>query len=456
VSPLAPASCRPSTFLLLLQAQDATATFLLLCRSNCTIEVYSLPCLGYVAMFLSMHEGEATVPSVDPAAMVCLLLSDARSTGNLRMLCTPCLHMLAVPGQMCSLQLCCKRVAGMQVGRHSRGAHVHAAQRSTAQHSAAQHLAEQHSAGAPMCMLHSTSRPAPVTALQLMSVSCNVQESMPLRPPLATRIGEIRLDSFPCHPDAKHHPLGAVPAREVLTAERPLLLLRAHDERLYIYRLQLNMTTDDPARMCSQLCLHRQPFDWLQYAFALLTSVSCVQGDVILARGHLGSPHNFACAAQHALSHSGVLVACCACVCRRLPARESKQPCGNPASAMVRFDNISVEFGISSGTALALHQGVFVCGEKPVWLLAHRGEYRAHMMNTQEHSATPGASSVHTGVAAMAGWHTQKAPSSFVVVSWPESELRFCHMSKNVRHSLCCAALHVCHCFCRSGSLSSQ
>lgn len=95
---------------------------------------------------------------------------------------------------------------------------------------------------------------------------------------------------------------------------------------------------------------------------------------------------------------------------------------------MTRFDNIGVEF-TSSGTAVALHQGVFVCGERPAWLIAHRGAYRVHMMDTLEHSSSAPA---RTGISAMAGWNTEKAPTSFVVVTSTASELRFCHMPKNV------------------------
>lgn len=116
------------------------------------------------------------------------------------------------------------------------------------------------------------------------------------------------------------------------------------------------------------------------------------------------------------------------------------QPCGNPYSMMTRFDNISVEFSTSSSSAAALHQGVFVCGQQPMWLIAHRGSYRVHMMDTLEHTSKPLANSntppVRTGIAAMAGWNTQKAPASFVVVS-TASELRFCHMAKNVCTAFC-------------------
>lgn len=66
----------------LVQLDSATATFLLLCRCNGTIEVYSLPQLAYVAMFLSMHEGEKAVPATDPALVVCFRLTLA--------LLTPC------------------------------------------------------------------------------------------------------------------------------------------------------------------------------------------------------------------------------------------------------------------------------------------------------------------------------------------------------------------------------
>ena len=90
----------------------------------------------------------------------------------------------------------------------------------------------------------------------------------PGNPPLAEQVVELRLDSFAQHAAAASHPLGAVPAPEVLTAERPMLLLRTADERVYVYRLQLHAAGDDTsaAGVALQLCLCRQPFDWLRCA----------------------------------------------------------------------------------------------------------------------------------------------------------------------------------------------
>ena len=120
--------------------------------------------------------------------------------------------------------------------------------------------------------------------------------------------------------------------------------------------------------------------------------------------------------------------------CRRMPYGAAA-PCGNPYSTMTRFSNVGVEFSTSSSAARALHQGVFVAGQAPVWLLAHRGGYRVHAMDTLEHAKPLAGSNmppVRSGIAAMAAWNTRKAPASFVVVS-AASELRFCHMAKNVR-----------------------
>jgi hypothetical protein len=91
-----------------------------------------------------------------------------------------------------------------------------------------------------------------------------LQDVSPGGPPLAEQIIEMRMDSFPRHPEAVHHSLGAVPAPEVLSAERPLLLLRASDERMYVYRLQLRVAVDDAVSAAPQLCLCKQPFDWLR------------------------------------------------------------------------------------------------------------------------------------------------------------------------------------------------
>jgi hypothetical protein len=97
---------------------------------------------------------------------------------------------------------------------------------------------------------------------------------------------------------------------------------------------------------------------------------------------------------------------------------------------MTRFDNIGVEFSTSSGPAVALHQGVFVAGEQPAWFIAHRGSYRVHMSDTLEQNSNP---PVRNGIASMSEWNTANTPTSFVVVSATDSELRFCRMAKNVR-----------------------
>lgn len=85
----------------------------------------------------------------------------------------------------------------------------------------------------------------------------------------AEQIVEMRMDSFAQHSEASHHPLGAVPAPEVLCAERPLLLLRAADERIFLYRMQLHTATDNPGDAQQRICLCRQPFDWLRCTHTL-------------------------------------------------------------------------------------------------------------------------------------------------------------------------------------------
>lgn len=104
---------------------------------------------------------------------------------------------------------------------------------------------------------------------------------------------------------------------------------------------------------------------------------------------------------------------------------------------MVRFDHVAVEHSTASTSAEALHQGVFVCGARPLWLLAHRGGYRVHMMDNLEPvevgapAGAPAAAPV--AVAAMASWNQGKARNTFVMVTAERSELRFCRMPKNVR-----------------------
>lgn len=54
-----------------MQEQATThGTFLVLCRSSGSLEVYTLPGLKPVAQFKAMHEGEATVPAEEPARAV--------------------------------------------------------------------------------------------------------------------------------------------------------------------------------------------------------------------------------------------------------------------------------------------------------------------------------------------------------------------------------------------------
>lgn len=104
---------------------------------------------------------------------------------------------------------------------------------------------------------------------------------------------------------------------------------------------------------------------------------------------------------------------------------------------MVRFDHVAVEHSTASTSAEALHQGVFVCGTRPLWLLAHRGGYRVHMMDNLEPvevGAAAGApAAAPVAVAAMASWNQGKARNTFVMVTAERSELRFCRMPKNVR-----------------------
>lgn len=92
-----------------------------------------------------------------------------------------------------------------------------------------------------------------------------LQEATPANPPPIEQVVEMRMDSFAQHPEAVHHPLGAVPAPEVLTADRPLLLVRTADERMYVYRMQLHVAVDDTSSPAPQLCLCKQPFDWLRW-----------------------------------------------------------------------------------------------------------------------------------------------------------------------------------------------
>lgn len=86
-----------------------------------------------------------------------------------------------------------------------------------------------------------------------------------MRPPPEFRVIEVRMDSFLPTAEAQTHPLGGVPSPLTLQAQRPMLLARCQDERLYVYRLQAQAAADGSGS-ASGLCLRRQPLDWLRYA----------------------------------------------------------------------------------------------------------------------------------------------------------------------------------------------
>eukprot|EP00892_Ulva_mutabilis_P007723 jgi/Ulvmu1/5322/UM022_0116.1 len=212
------------------------------------------------------------------------------------------------------------------------------------------------------------------------------REQVPVRPPPEFRVLEVRLDSYVPAAEAQAHALGGVPSPLTLQAPRPLLLARCQDERLYVYRLQAQSAADGSGSAAG-LCLRRQPMEWLRHA----------------------------------------------------EPRDPKRPCGNPHDSMVRFEHVAVEHSTAAAAAEALHQGVFVCGAQPMWLLAHRGSYRAHMLDNLEPADGVPAAGVAApamapaSVAAMAAWNQGKARNTFVMVTAETSELRFCRMPKNLR-----------------------
>jgi hypothetical protein len=76
------------------------------------------------------------------------------------------------------------------------------------------------------------------------------------------QVVEIRMDSWSPLQQEKQ-PLGAVPAPETLQAERPLLVARTRDERVYVYRMQVCQANAMGTE--TALCLTRQPLDWTKY-----------------------------------------------------------------------------------------------------------------------------------------------------------------------------------------------
>lgn len=81
--------------------------------------------------------------------------------------------------------------------------------------------------------------------------------------PEAFHVVEIRMDSWkPLQQEGQ--PLGPVPAPETLQCERPLVIARTRDERLFVYRMQQCQANATESEMT--LCLMRQPLDWTKCA----------------------------------------------------------------------------------------------------------------------------------------------------------------------------------------------
>jgi hypothetical protein len=141
----------------------------------------------------------------------------------------------------------------------------------------------------------------------------------------------------------------------------------------------------------------------------------------------------------------------------RHAARSAQQrPCGNPLSSMTPFWGVAVQHGglaVDSTPADALYQGVFVSGHQPLWLLAHRGVYVVHEMDSREMAAAGSGVPAAVPIAAMCGWHHSATGRGFVVVTGglDSCELRFCRMPRNVRFSSSPprAALSIFFSFCR-------
>jgi hypothetical protein len=58
------------------QLEEDYGTFLAVCRSNGSLELYVLPQVKLVAQFAAVHEGHLAVPAVVPAQMVRAPLSN--------------------------------------------------------------------------------------------------------------------------------------------------------------------------------------------------------------------------------------------------------------------------------------------------------------------------------------------------------------------------------------------
>jgi hypothetical protein len=102
------------------------------------------------------------------------------------------------------------------------------------------------------------------------------EEQSSVRPgdPEACEVVEIRMDSWAPLRQEKQ-PLGAMPAPETLQAERPLLVARTRDERVYVYRMQVCQASATGTE--TALCLARQPLDWTKCAL-LSACIACLSG----------------------------------------------------------------------------------------------------------------------------------------------------------------------------------
>lgn len=164
-----------------------------------------------------------------------------------------------------------------------------------------------------------------------------------MRPPPEFRVIEVRLDSFVPTAEAQSHPLGGVPSPLTLQAPRPMLLARCQDERLYLYRLQAQATTDGSGS-ASGLCLRRQPLDWLRCA-PLTSSVKCTRRPAAAASGR-------PCACTLALCMRGVSggprsLRMCGWVCTRgvapcSPARRTLNAFSERDRCECLFDRVGV------------------------------------------------------------------------------------------------------------------
>lgn len=107
----------------------------------------------------------------------------------------------------------------------------------------------------------------------------------------------------------------------------------------------------------------------------------------------------------------------------------------NAHTLMVPFSGIGTCFctrACACQNAACLHQGVFICGARPLWLIAHRGAYRAHALDTNE-PATEGPGITAAAISAMTPWHDARSPHGFIVVNAGNSELQFSQLPPHVR-----------------------